>query len=161
MPFLIISLLFFMSACSSVSPRRSLGPADDIADQGGEASGAKIYRVGELEILVYRDREAMVKDLPDLPRFVEGLRFGNQQIKIYGYHDRENKRIYSVDDIPTLIHEFRHYLEPNWEHPAPQFTDVKTNDSAAAQSSLESMEAPTRQNAAPLPRLGCLPACLK
>lgn len=161
MTFLIISLLFFMSACSSVPPRRSLGPADDIADQSGEASGPKIYRAGELEILVYREREAMVKDLPDLPRFVDGLRFGNQQIKIYGYHDRENKRIYSVDDLPTLIHEFKHYLEPNWEHPAPQFMDINANDSTAVQSSLKSMEAPTRQNAAPLPKLGCLPACLK
>lgn len=161
MTFLIISLLLFTSACSGVAPRRSLGPADDIADQGGEASRAKIYRVGELEILVYRDREAMVKDLPEVPRLVDGLTFGNQRIKIYGYHDRENKRIYSVDDIPTLIHEFRHYLEPNWEHPAPQFTDVNANGSTAAQSFLKNMETPTRQNAAPLPKLGCLPACLR
>jgi len=159
--FLIISLLLFMSACSSVPSRRGPGPANDIADRSEDPSKPQIYRVGELEILVYKDRDEMVKHLPELPRLVDGLRFGNQQIKIYGYHDRDKKRIYSVDDIPTLIHEFRHYLEPNWEHPAPQFTDTKAGAPTAAPPPVRAVESPAKQDTVPLPRLGCLPACLR
>ncbi len=158
---IIIILLVLLSACSSVPARRSPGPANDVADEIGNASKPDVYRVGELEILIYRDREEMVKHLPELPRLVDGLRFGSQQIKLYGYHDREKKRIYSVDDIPTLIHEFKHYLEPGWEHPAPQFTDATPGAPAAGPSPLRSVESPAAQDKIPLPRLGCLPACLR
>lgn len=151
-----------MSACSTAPSRRVPGPANDIADRSEEPLKPEIYRVGELEILVYKDREEMVKHLPELPRLVDGLRFGNQQIKLYGYHDRERKRIYSVDDIPTLIHELKHYLEPNWEHPAPQFTDTKAGAAPTANPApLRAVERPAKRDTVPLPRLGCLPACLR
>ncbi|MBI2540156.1 MAG: hypothetical protein HYW04_10260 [Deltaproteobacteria bacterium] len=138
-----------------------MAPANDVADKIGDESKPDVYRVGELEILVYRDREEMVKNLPDVPRMVDGLTFGNQRIKLYGYHDREKKRIYSVDDIPTLIHEFKHYLEPNWEHPAPQFTDTKAGAPTANPAPLRAVERPAKRDTVPLPRLGCLPACLR
>ncbi len=157
----IITVLLFMAACSSVPSRRVPGPANDIARRSEDPLKPEIYRVGELEILVYRDREEMVKNLPELPRLVDGLRLGSQQIKIYGYHDRDKKRIYSVDDIPTLIHEFKHYLEPDWEHPAPQFADGNAGAPTAAPSPVRAVESPAKRDAVPLPNLTCLPACLK
>lgn len=158
---IIVVLLALLSACAGVPAKRSPGPANDIADRLGDAAKPDVYRVGELEIRVYRDREEMVKDLPEVPRLVDGLRFGNQQIKLYGYHDRENKRIYSVDDIPTLIHEFKHYLEPKWEHAAPQFKDAQAGAPGAGPSTLRSTEGPAAPNRVRLPKLGCAPACLR
>lgn len=158
---IIIILLVLLSACSSVPAGRSPGPANDVADKIGDASKPDVYRVGELEILVYKDREAMVRDLPEAPRLVDGLTFGNQRLKIYGYHDRDKKRIYSVDDIPTLLHEFKHYLEPQWEHPAPKFKEFEADGSSAAPSPPDSVEGPARRDSAPPPKLGCLPVCLR
>jgi len=158
---IIIILLVLLSACASVPAKRTPGLANDIAAQIGDAARPDVYRLGELEVRIYRDRDEMVKDLPEVPRLVDGLRLGNQQIKLYGYHDREKKRIYSVDDIPTLIHEFKHYLEPKWDHDAPQFTDAKSEPPALRPSSRPPLETPTTRNRVPLPKLGCVPTCLK
>lgn len=163
MVFLVVSLsiLYFLSACSAVPSRRVVGPAKSRVEHGAGPSKHEAYRVGELEVLVYRDREAMVQDLPDVPRLVDGLRFGDKQVKIYGYHDREKKRIYSIEDIPTLIHEFKHYLEPKWEHPPPDLPNVKAGGALDYPPVLKTPESPARQEPMPLPRLACMPVCLR
>lgn len=125
-------------------------------------SGPEIYRVGELEVRVYKDRETMVPDLPDLPKLIDGLRVGSKQIKLYGYHDRPNKRIYTVDDIQTLIHEFRHYLEPEWEHPSPLTADAFVGESRDnAVSTMKGSSVSGKPEAVLLPKLSCLPTCLR
>lgn len=157
---IIIILLVLMSACSSVPARRSLGPANDVADKIGDVSKPDVYRVGELEILVYRDREAMVPELPDLPKLVDGLRIGSKQLKIYGYYDKAKKRIYTVNDIGTLIHELKHFLEPDWEHAAPALGDISADELQNAESTVRNpRESPPDQK--PLPKISCLPTCLR
>jgi hypothetical protein len=76
----------------------------------------EIFRVGEIEVRLYQDRETMVKDLPAFLVLLEATRAGDKQIRINGYYDEQNKRIYSIDDARIVIHEFKHYLEPGWTH---------------------------------------------
>ncbi len=161
-PMIFLLFLSFLSACSSVAPRRMVGSGSSSAVLSEPSSRRDIYRVGELEVLVYKDREAMVQDLPELPKLIDGLRFGSKQIKLYGYHDRPNKRIYTVDDIQTLIHEFRHYLEPEWEHPSPLTADAfvgEPRDNAV--STMKGSSVSGKPEAVLLPKLSCLPTCLR
>ena len=58
----------------------------------------------------------MVQDLPPVLSLLEALKIGGRQTKVLGYYDRQNKRIYSINDARVLIHEFKHYLEPDWKH---------------------------------------------
>lgn len=74
------------------------------------------YRAGELEVLIYSDRAEMVRALPLSIQLLDGVSVGGQAVQINGYFDRANKRIYSIDSTEILIHEFRHYLEPEWKH---------------------------------------------
>ena len=57
-----------------------------------------------------------MKDLPAFLALLEATRAGDKQIRINGYYDRQNKRIYSIDDARIVIHEFKHYLELDWRH---------------------------------------------
>lgn len=75
-----------------------------------------IFQVGEIEVRLYANRQAMVEDLPDSLRLVDNLRVTGDVIKVLGYFDREKNVIYSIDDARVVIHEFRHYLEPEWRH---------------------------------------------
>ena len=85
-----------------------------------------------------------------------------KQIKFYGYYDRPNKRIYTVDDIQTLIHEFRHFLEPEWEHPSPLTADALAGESRDnAVSTTKSSSVSGKPEAVLLPKLSCLPTCLR
>jgi hypothetical protein len=79
-------------------------------------SEPEIIRVGEVEVRLYSDREAMVRNLPPLFALLEATKVGNTRIQVSGYYDKENKRIYSINDAKTVIHEFKHYLEPEWKH---------------------------------------------
>jgi len=161
-PMMFLLFLFFFSACSSVPPRKVVGSGPSSAILSEPSSRRDIYRVGELEVLVYKDREAMVQDLPELPKLIDGLRFGSKQIKLYGYHDRPNKRIYTVDDIQTLIHEFKHYLEPEWEHPSPLTADSFVGESRDnAVSTMKGSSVSGKPEAVLLPKLSCLPTCLR
>jgi hypothetical protein len=76
----------------------------------------EIFRVGEVEVRLYQDRESMVRDLPPFFALLEATRVNNQEIKVNGFYDAEHKRIYSIDDAKVVIHEFKHYLEPAWRH---------------------------------------------
>lgn len=78
----------------------------------------EIFRVGEVEVRLYQDRESMLRDLPPFFALLEATRINNQQIKVSGFYDPEHKRIYSIDDAKVVIHEFKHYLEPAWRHAA-------------------------------------------
>ena len=78
----------------------------------------EIFRVGEVEVRLYQDRESMVRDLPPFFALLEASRVSDQQIKVNGFYDAEHKRIYSLDDARVVIHEFKHYLEPAWRHEA-------------------------------------------
>jgi hypothetical protein len=80
------------------------------------SSGPEIYRIGELEVRLYKNRETLAQELPLILSTVEALSVGNKQIKVLGYFDRQKKRIYSVDDPRVLLHELKHYLEPDWRH---------------------------------------------
>ena len=76
----------------------------------------EIYRVGELEVRLYKDQGRLAQELPLLLSSVEALRIGGKQMKVLGYFDRQKKRIYSIDDPRVLLHELKHYLEPDWRH---------------------------------------------
>lgn len=79
-------------------------------------SELEIFRVGEVEVRLYQDRERMVRQLPPLFALLEATRVGNIQIQVSGYFDPQTKTIYAVNDAKTVIHEFKHYLEPQWRH---------------------------------------------
>ena len=76
----------------------------------------EIFQIGEVEIRLYQDRQKMVQDLPPVLSLLEALKIGGRQTRVLGYYDRQNKRIYSMNDARVLIHEFKHYLEPDWKH---------------------------------------------
>jgi hypothetical protein len=97
-------LLILLTSCSS----GMAGPSF--------RSEPEIFRVGELEVRLYQDREKMMRDLPGSLAWAEALRIGGKQLKVLGYYDQENKRIFSVDDARVLLHELKHYLEPGWRH---------------------------------------------
>ena len=80
------------------------------------SSGPEIYRIGELEVRLYRNRETLAQELPLILSTVEALSVGDKLIKVLGYFDRQKKRIYSIDDPRVLLHELKHYLEPDWRH---------------------------------------------
>jgi hypothetical protein len=104
------SLLFF-SSCLLASCALSNDPYTANARREPE-----IFRVGEVEVRLYQDRESMVRDLPPFFALLEATRVNNQRIKVNGFYDAEHKRIYSIDDAKVVIHEFKHYLEPAWRH---------------------------------------------
>jgi len=80
------------------------------------SSKPEIYRIGELEVRLFKDRESLAQQLPPLLSAVQALSVGGSQVKVMGYFDRQNKRIYSLDDTRVLLHELKHYLEPGWKH---------------------------------------------
>ena len=75
-----------------------------------------VFHVGKVEVRLYSTREAMTKDLPEVLQLADNLRVTDKVIKVFGYYDRENKVIYTVDDARTVIHEFKHHFEPEWKH---------------------------------------------
>jgi hypothetical protein len=98
-PALLALLCLLLSACSAVVP-----------------SQPEVYRIGELEVRLYKDQGRMTQDLPLVLSTVQALRVGGQPMKVLGYFDRPKKRIYSMDDPRVLLHELKHYLEPEWNH---------------------------------------------
>ena len=96
----IIALVPLLAALFSCAPTASV----------------EIFQVGELEVRLYSTRQAMVQDLPESLRLVDNLRVTDHVIKVLGYFDREENVIYSTDDARVVIHEFRHYMEPDWRH---------------------------------------------
>ena len=78
----------------------------------------------------------MTQDLPILLTLVDATRVADRQIKLLGYYDKEKKRIYAIDDARILLHEFKHYLEPDWRH-------------AAGTGHLKGSERQTEQNSEP------------
>lgn len=76
----------------------------------------EIFRVGDLEVRLYQDREKMSRDLPPSLALAGALRIGGKQLQVLGYYDEQNKRIFSVNDARVLLHEIKHYLEPHWRH---------------------------------------------
>ena len=78
--------------------------------------GPEIFQVGEVEVRLYQDRDELVKNLPPFFALLEATKVGNLQVQVSGYFDRENKRIYAINDARTVIHEFKHYLESDWRH---------------------------------------------
>jgi hypothetical protein len=102
----LICIFFLFSGCSATSERsRAVGRGNP-----------EIFRVGEIEVRLYQDRETMMKDLPAFLALLEATRAGDKRVRINGYYDKQNKRIYSIDDARIVIHEFKHYLEPDWRH---------------------------------------------
>lgn len=79
-------------------------------------SEPEIFRVGELEVWLFADRARMIQSLPPVFTLLAATRSGNQQVQVSGYFDKERKRIYAINDARTVIHEFKHYLEPEWHH---------------------------------------------
>jgi hypothetical protein len=63
----------------------------------------------------------MVRSLPPIFALLAATKVGNTQIQVSGYYDKENKRIYSINDARTVLHEFKHYLEPEWKHEMESF----------------------------------------
>jgi len=101
--FLLGFLPMVLASCSANAPRTI-------------RSNPEIFRVGELEIRLYSDRDQLVRSLPPIFALLAATRVGDSQIQVSGYYDKENKRIYAVNDARTVIHEFKHYLEPEWRH---------------------------------------------
>jgi hypothetical protein len=98
-PAILAALCFLLCSCAAGIP-----------------SGPQIYRLGELEVRLYTDQESLAQQLPPVLSAVQALSVGGQQVKVLGYFDRQNKRIYSLDDTRVLLHELKHYLEPDWRH---------------------------------------------
>ena len=103
---LVSLLLLILNSCSASTG----GPSSNLR------SDPEIIRVGDLEVRLYQDRDRMSRELPSSLAWTEALRIGNRQLKILGYYDKENKRIFSIDDTRVLLHELKHYLEPHWRH---------------------------------------------
>ena len=80
------------------------------------SSGPEVYRIGELEVRLYKDRDNLARELPPVLSTLEALRVAGKQVQVLGYFDRQKKRIYSIDDPRVLLHELKHYLEPDWRH---------------------------------------------
>lgn len=79
-------------------------------------SSPQVFRIGELEVRLYKDQAGLTKELPPVLAAVQALSIGGQQVQVLGYFDKQNKRIYSLDDTRVLLHELKHYFEPEWEH---------------------------------------------
>lgn len=117
---LLISLTpIVLASCTTLSAR------DNRAEP-------EIFRVGELEVRLYSNRERMMSSLPPFLTLLAATRVGNNQIQISGYYDQENKRIYAINDAKTVIHEFKHYLEPDWKHGAESARTEQQQNSLAA-----------------------------
>jgi hypothetical protein len=80
------------------------------------SSKPEIYRIGDLEVRLYKDRESLAQQLPPILNAVQAMSVGGRQVQVMGYFDRQNKRIYSLDDTRVLLHELKHFLEPDWKH---------------------------------------------
>jgi hypothetical protein len=103
--FLLTALLpILLEACASTMPPPLLRPE------------VEIFRVGELEIRLYQDQEKMARELPQSLALFDALRVGNKRLRVLGYYDEPNRRIYSINDARVLLHEIKHYLEPHWRH---------------------------------------------
>ncbi len=98
-PVLLASLCLLLSSCAAAT-----------------SSGPEVYRIGEIEVRLYKNRETLAQELPPLLSTLEALRVGGKQVQVLGYFDRQKKRIYSIDDPRVLLHELKHYLEPDWRH---------------------------------------------
>jgi hypothetical protein len=95
----------------------------------------EIFYVGELEVRLYSDRELMLRSLPPIFAAVAATRVGKSQIQVSGYFDKQNKRIYTIDDARTVIHEFKHYLEPGWRHGSEETPQERIKQSLSEQKS--------------------------
>jgi hypothetical protein len=95
----LTALCLLLSACAAAVPTQP-----------------EVYRLGDLEVRLYKNQESLAQHLPPVLSAVQALSVGGQQVKVLGYFDRQNKRIYSLDDTRVLLHELRHYLEPDWRH---------------------------------------------
>ncbi len=78
--------------------------------------GPQVFRMGELEVRLYKDQAGLAQELPPVLAAIQALSVGGQQVQVLGYFDKQNKRIYSLDDTRVLLHELKHYFEPEWEH---------------------------------------------
>jgi len=95
----LIAIVLLISGCALTDP-----------------TSPQVFRMGELEIRLYKDQAGLSKELPPVLAAVQALSIGGQQVQVLGYFDKENKRIYSLDDTRVLLHELKHYFEPEWEH---------------------------------------------
>jgi len=98
-PALLAALCLLLSSCATATSSRP-----------------EIYRIGELEVRLYKNRETLAQELPPLLSTLEALKVGGNQVQVLGYFDRQKNRIYSIDDPRVLLHELKHYLEPDWRH---------------------------------------------
>ncbi|MDP2601452.1 MAG: hypothetical protein Q8S00_02515 [Deltaproteobacteria bacterium] len=98
-PASLAALCLLLSSCAAATP-----------------SGPEIYRIGELEVRLYKNRDTLAQDLPPILSTLAALSVGDKQVNVLGYFDRQKKRIYSIDDPRVLLHELKHYLEPDWRH---------------------------------------------
>lgn len=83
-----------------------------VAAQAAIAAAPEVFRIGEIEVRVYKDRSKLVADLPPLMRAVNGT----GATKVLGFYDRQKNVLYTVEDIRVLLHELKHHLEPEWKH---------------------------------------------
>jgi hypothetical protein len=104
-----------------------------------------IFRVGEVEVRLYQDRAAMVRQLPPLFALLEATKVGNTKIQVSGYYDKQSKTIYAINDAKTVIHEFKHYLEPEWKHGVEPARSVNVLTPSATQSIPIHVPAPITQ----------------
>jgi hypothetical protein len=107
----------------------------------------EIFQIGEVEVRLYQDRDKMARELPPFFGLLEATRVANQQIRVRGFYDPQNKRIYSIDDARVVIHEFKHYLEPGWRH-EPQTPQMEIRPPKMAQAKIDPVSSPALMLAA-------------
>jgi hypothetical protein len=95
----IVLLSLFLGSCAAVA-----------------RGDPETYRVGDLEVRLYQDQDKLARDLPLLLTLINATKIGDRQLRILGYYDKQKRRIYAIDDARIVIHEFKHYLEPDWRH---------------------------------------------
>ena len=110
-----------------------------------DRSQPEIFRVGEVEVRLYQERAAMVRQLPPLFALMEATKVGDTGIQVSGYYDKQSKTIYAINDARTVIHEFKHYLEPEWKHAVTPGRSEKVSMPSTATSIPIHLPAPVTQ----------------
>lgn len=77
--------------------------------------------VAGVEVRVYSSYADLLRGLPPLvAAFFDTIsRIYGRQWRLGGYYDQDKKIIHVLDNPASLVHEFKHHLEPSWVHGFP------------------------------------------
>lgn len=76
----------------------------------------RAYKIADMEIRIYPNSEVLAQHLPPNPFLVAMSSI--KGFSLEGYVERDRKIIHAVDNVGAVLHEVKHYLEPEWGHSA-------------------------------------------